>query len=59
MSGHLLFLAVLVLLVVGGVDFDRDDRKPGRLRWLRVTPPRTVELWREGLSLRLVITSRN
>ncbi|MFJ9694882.1 hypothetical protein [Kitasatospora sp. NPDC101183] len=49
----------LAVLVLGGLDWDQDDRTPGRLWWVRVSPTRTAELWREGWRLRLIIKSRN
>jgi hypothetical protein len=57
--GHVLFAICLALVVLGGFDWSRgSSTDPGRLWWIRVSPHRTVEVWRRGLSVHLVVTSR-
>ncbi|MFJ3214634.1 hypothetical protein ACIPLC_01725 [Kitasatospora sp. NPDC086801] len=58
MTERLLFLAALVVLVFGGLDWDQDDRASGRLWWVRVSPTRTVEVWRKGWGIRVIVMSR-
>ncbi|MFF2618539.1 hypothetical protein [Kitasatospora sp. NPDC058046] len=48
MTGHLLFAAAALLLLVGGLDLDGGEREVGRLWWVRVLPHRTIEVWRRG-----------
>ncbi|MFJ4598297.1 MULTISPECIES: hypothetical protein [unclassified Kitasatospora] len=48
MMGYVLILAAMALLVVGGLDFDREEREPGCLWWVRVLPHRTIEIRRRG-----------
>ncbi|MGK4582015.1 hypothetical protein [Kitasatospora sp. HPMI-4] len=59
MSAWLWFGLCVVLAVVGGIDFERAaERTPGRLWWVRVGQRRTVEVWRRGIGVHVVITDR-
>jgi hypothetical protein len=58
-STWLWFGLCAVLLIVGGIDFERTEEAPGRLWWVRVGQRRTVEVWRRGFGLRVVVTSRS
>lgn len=51
-------LGLFLLVFLGGVDWDPKEHVPGRLWWVRVGPRRTVEVWRRGLGIHVIITSR-
>jgi hypothetical protein len=50
----------VLLVVVGGIDFKRTTTDAvGRLWWVRVGPRRTVEVWRRGFGLYIVINDQS